>query len=97
MAADGRVSNRYKVRVINKESPEMRVTLSLEGFDDAELVSPHNPVVVPAESSEVVQVFVLVDEEKTPAVKRFSIVATDESDSHSQRRVETTFIRAGTK
>ena len=72
----------------------MNVSLSLEGFDEAELVSPHNPVTVPAESSEVIQVFVLVDEEKTPAVKRFFIVATDDSDPNSQRRVETTFIRA---
>ena len=94
VATDGRVSNRYKVRIINKETPEMKVSLSLEGFDEAELVSPHNPVTVPAESSEVVQVFVLVDEEKTPAVKRFFLVATDDSDPHRQRRVETTFIRA---
>ena len=93
-AVDGRVSNRYKVRIINKENPQMKVSLSLEGFDEAELVSPHNPVTVPAESSEVVQVFVLVDEEKTPAVKRFFLVASDDSDPNSQRRVETTFIRA---
>ena len=92
--ADGRISNRYKVRIINKESPAMVVNLSLEGFGEAELISPHNPVTVPAESSEVVQVFVLVDEEKTPPVKRFSIVASDRADPRNKRDVEVTFIRA---
>ena len=92
--ADGRISNRYKVRIINKESPAMVVNLSLEGFEEAELISPHNPVMVPAESSEVVQVFVLVDEEKTPPVKRFSIVASDSADPRNEREVDVTFIRA---
>ena len=75
----------------------MKIALSLEGFDEAELISPHNPVIVPAESSEAIQVFVLVDEEKTPAVKRFFVVAKDQSDPHSQRRIETTFIRANVR
>lgn len=95
--ADGRVSNRYKVRIINKESPEVTVSLSLEDFEHGELIAPSNPVTIPAEGSEVMQVFVLAEAEKTPAVKNFRIVVTDQSNSQVKRQVETTFIRANVR
>ncbi len=93
--ADGRVSNRYSIRIINKEAPEMKVTLSLEGLKDAELVSPVNPITVPAEDSKVVNVFVLQDPSRAPPVERFHFVATDVDAPGVQQRVETTFIRGG--
>ena len=92
--ADGRVSNRYKVRLINKQHPSMEVELGLDGFEGAELIAPVNPVPVAAESSEVIQVFVLVDGEKVPAVKHFHFVATDRADPTQKRQVKSTFIRA---
>ena len=92
-SADGRVSNRYNVRLINKEAPDMTVQLSLEGFEDAELVAPVNPITVEAESSKVMQVFVLVDPKSVKPVHRFKITATDANDPNTQRQTETTFLR----
>ncbi len=91
--ADGRVSNRYNVRLINKQHPDMEVRLSLEGLKDAELVVPVNPVTVKAEDSRSVQVFVLTEGEKLPPVTRFKIVATSVENPNVQRQVETTFLR----
>ncbi len=92
---DKRVGNLYKVRLINKENPEMTVKVTLEGFDRAELVMPVNPVVVEAESSKVIQMFVLADPEKIRPVHRFNFVATDVHDPTVIRKVETTFLRGG--
>ena len=92
-SADGRVSNRYNVRLINKEAPDMTVQLSLEGFEDAELVAPVNPITVEAESSKVMQVFVLVDPKSVKPVHRFKITATDSNDPNTQKQIETTFLR----
>lgn len=92
---DNRVSNLYHVRLINKESPEMTVRISLEGFDKAELVAPVNPVVVEAESSKVIQVFILVDPKKVRPVQHFKFVATDENDPNVVRQIESTFLRGG--
>jgi cytochrome c oxidase accessory protein FixG len=94
-ATDGRVTNQYDVRLINKEAPDMQVKLSLEGFDEAELIVPVNPMTLPAATSEVVKVFVLVDEEKTGPVHRFNIVATDVNDPDVTEQVQTTFLRGG--
>lgn len=93
--ADGRVSNLYNVRLINKEAPDMTVKLSLQGLDEAELVAPINPLTIPAGTSEVVQVFVLADAENVKAVNQFRIVATDISDLNVERSVQTTFLRGG--
>lgn len=94
--ADHRVSNRYDVRLINKEAPKMQVVLSLEGLEGAELVAPVNPVTIDAETSKTMQVFVLINPEKVKKpVTRFKIVATDANDPNVQRQVETTFIRGG--
>lgn len=93
--ADHRVSNRYNVRIINKQGPDLTVKLSIEGLDGAELVAPVNPVVIPAEDSKAVQVFVLVDAKKGRPVTHFKFVATDVNDPNVQRQVETTFIRGG--
>lgn len=92
---DARVSNLYYVRLINKENPALTVNLSLEGFDNAELVAPVNPVTIEPESSKVVQVFVLVDPKKVAPVKHFKFVATDVADPNVIRQVETTFLRGG--
>lgn len=92
---EGRVTNAYRVRLINKEAPEMKVRLSLEGFDEAELVVPVNPVVVDAESTKVVTVFVLADSEDVKPVHRFEFLATDANDPNIQRKTETTFLRGG--
>lgn len=93
--ADHRVSNRYNVRIINKQGPDLTVKLSIEGLDGAELVAPVNPVVIPAEDSKAVQVFVLMDAKKGRPVTHFKFVATDVNDPNVQRQVETTFIRGG--
>lgn len=93
--ADGRVSNQYNVRLINKESPETTIELALDGFDKAELVVPVNPMVLDAESSQVVKVFVLVKNEDVGPVHRFKITATDTSNPNVARAVETTFLRGG--
>lgn len=95
--ADGRFSNQYSVRLINKEAPTMSVQLSLEGLEGAELVSPVNPVKVEAESSRVVKVFVLREASQGAPVERFHFVATRQDDPEVQRRVETTFLRGGTR
>ena len=94
-AADGRVTNQYDVRLINKEAPEMQVELSLEGFDQAELIAPQNPMTLSAASSQVVKVFVLVDGEEIGPVRKFKFVATDVHDPNVKQQVETTFIRGG--
>ena len=93
MTADKRISNRYNVRIINKQAPDMQVQLSLEGLDGAELVVPVNPLTIPAEDSKSIQVFVLASAEKLKPVNRFKIVATDASDPNVERAIETTFIR----
>jgi cytochrome c oxidase accessory protein FixG len=94
-AASGRVTNTYKVRLINKETPDMQVGLALEGFEEAELVVPVNPVTVPAEDSKVITVFVLVDPDEIGPVHRFSFVATDVTNPNVQQKIETTFLRGG--
>lgn len=91
--ADGRVSNLYNVRLINKESPEVNVRLSLEGFDEAELVVPVNPLKLEAESSQIVKVFVLVEAENVDSVHHFRFVLTDVDNPNIQRTVESTFLR----
>ena len=91
--SDGKVSNQYNVRLINKESPASTIELSLDGFDKAELVVPVNPVDMDAESSQVTKVFVLVDAKDVGAVHRFKIVATDVNNPEIRREVETTFLR----
>ena len=96
--ADQRVSNRYNVRLINKQSPSRTVKLSIEGLDGAELVSPVNPVVLPAEESKVVQVFVLLSPEATKKpVSRFDFLAVDTTDANIVQRSETTFIRGSVR
>jgi cytochrome c oxidase accessory protein FixG len=94
-AADGRVTNQYDVRLINKEAPDMQVELSLDGFDNAELIVPVNPMTLPATSNDVIKVFVLVDGEEIGSVKKFRIVATDVNDPNVKQQVETTFLRGG--
>ena len=94
-ATDGRVTNQYDVRLINKQAPDMQVELSLEGFDDAELIVPMNPMTVPATSSDVIKVFVLVDGEKIGPVHKFKVVATDVNNPNVKQQVETTFLRGG--
>jgi cytochrome c oxidase accessory protein FixG len=91
--ADGRVSNLYNVRIINKETPEANVRLSLEGFDKAELVVPVNPLKLAPESSQIVKVFVLVRAEDVGPVHHFNFVLTDVEDPNTQRMVESTFLR----
>lgn len=91
--ADNRISNQYDVRLINKESPAKQVRLSLEGFEGAELVVPVNPMTLEAESTELIQVFVLVDGERVGPVHHFQIVATDVEHPEISRKVETTFLR----
>lgn len=93
--ADGRVSNLYLVRLINKQSPDIEVELSLEGFRKAELVVPVNPMVLEAESSEVVKVFVLANPKDVPPVHRFQIQARDINNDQTVRLEETTFLRGG--
>lgn len=95
LVADGSVSNRYNVRLINKQYPAMRVHLSLEGFDQAELVVPVNPITIESESSKMIQVFVVVDAKETKPVHHFTLVATDADDPKVERRIETTFLRGG--
>ena len=94
-SADGRVMNQYSVRLTNKESPERAVQLSLDGFDKAELISPYNPVVLAPTTTEVVKVFVLVEQEQVKPVHTFRFVATDANDPNIQRTIETTFLRGG--
>lgn len=91
--ADGRVSNQYNVRLINKESPAAEVRLTLDGFDKAELVVPVNPMILDAESSQVVKVFVLAKAEDVKPVHHFRFLLTDTNDPNVQRAVETTFLR----
>ena len=93
--ADGRVSNRFNVRIINKESPDMKVKLSIQGFEGAELVAPVNPMTVPAEDTKSIQVFVLIDPAKAKPVNSFKIVATDVDDPNVERQVETRFLKGG--
>ncbi len=94
--ADGRISNRFEVRLINKQAPEMLVKLSLEGLDGAELVVPVNPISVPSEQSKVVSIFVLADSKTLKkAVSHFRIVATSNEDTEVVRKVETTYLRGG--
>lgn len=94
-ATDGRVTNQYDVRLINKEAPEMHVKLSLEGFDKAELIVPKNPMTLGPTSSDVVSVFVLANGEEIGPVHKFKIVATDVDDPNVKQQVETTFLRGG--
>ncbi len=94
-SADGRVTNQYNVRLINKEDSELTVKLSLKGFDKAELIAPVNPVTLAGASSQVVKVFVLVDADKVAPVHRFQFVATDVSNVDVERVIETTFLRGG--
>ena len=94
-AADGRVTNQYDVRLINKEAPAMQVSLALDGFDEAELIVPQNPMELGAGTSQVVKVFVLVDGEKIGPVRKFKFVATDVDDPNVTQQIETTFIRGG--
>lgn len=90
---DNRISNQYDVQLINKQSPDRQILLSLEGFEGAELIVPVNPMTVNAESGESVRVFVLADGAKVAPVHHFQIVATDVAHPEFSRRVETTFLR----
>lgn len=54
VTADGRVSNAYRVHLVNHTRQPQTVALSLEGFPDAELVTPSNPYsLAPAEVASV--------------------------------------------
>jgi cytochrome c oxidase accessory protein FixG len=94
-SADGRVTNQYNVRLINKQAPDLTVKLSLEGFDKAELIAPTNPLTLPAETSEVTKIFVLVKADDVRPVHHFKIVATDVNNQNVSQMVETTFLRGG--
>lgn len=93
--ADGRISNRYMVRLINKQGSERQIKLSLDGLENSELVVPVNPLTVPAEQSKTVQIFVLAKADSVKPVSRFNIVATQVDDQNVTRQSETTFLKGG--
>ena len=54
LTADGRVSNAYRVHLVNHTREPQAVELTLEGFPGAELVTPTNPyALAPAEVAEL--------------------------------------------
>lgn len=68
---DGRTTNRYLIRVVNRGHQEQSVQVALQGAPDgAELVLPENPALLPPESVTTLQALVLCParERGTPVV-----------------------------
>ena len=93
--ADGRVSNLYKIRLINKEGGPRDFEISLEGLKSSELVVPVNPMTVAGEQSVSVKVFVLCDREQIAPVNRFHFVVRDIKNPDVVQKQQTTFLRGG--
>ena len=76
--SDGRIQNRYEIKVNNKTSSSMRYRLSMEGLNQAELDTGHfAEIEVPPERSITIQVKVRQDPEHASTTRQeFNFVLT---------------------
>jgi len=95
VTADGRISNLYKLKIINKENSDRTLLLSLDGFPGADLVTAKNPLVIPADTAQVVSVLVVHSPKGLPPVQRFRIRAEDADQPAVRGEAATSFIGPG--
>lgn len=93
--SDGRVSNMYNLKLINKEGRDRSLAIELEGFDGAELVAPQNPLTLPPESSQDMKIFLIHSGEGIPPVVHFRVRVYDTEQPTVARERESTFVSAG--
>jgi len=63
---DGQISNQLRVKIVNRSPATRRYTISIEHADDLTLVSPDNPLEVPAGASATASVFVMAQARSIP-------------------------------
>lgn len=90
--ADGRLSNVYTVKIVNKEGRTRRVSLSVHGLPGAELVAPQNPIELAPESVYSERVLVLHSGQGLSPATRIEFQA--EGDGVHQVR-KSTFLAPG--
>jgi len=94
VAADGRICNVYKVRLVNHTCDPLAVHLTLKDFPGAELVSTSNPLTLePAQAFEG-QVLVLRSREGLPMCQTFELEA--QVNGQTLQR-STTFLFTGVR
>jgi cytochrome c oxidase accessory protein FixG len=89
--ADGQLSNLYHLKIINKDRRPHHLTLSLEGFPEAQVVAPRNPIPMAADSAEDMDVFVM-HAPGLPPVTRFAFKIQDVSDPSLSEVWESSFV-----
>ena len=72
---DGRVSNPYRVHLINRTRDVQMVELSVDGFPGAELVTPNNPYALQPAEVATLTVLVMHDPKGVPARQKFKFRA----------------------
>lgn len=89
---DGRISNQYVVKLVNKTGQPRTVTLSVSGLSGAELVAPQNPIELAPESVLDEKVLVVHSGEGLPPATRIEFQASADG-LHLVRR--STFLAPG--
>jgi cytochrome c oxidase accessory protein FixG len=90
---DGRIANVYTLRAINKSAAPQVVNLEITGMDHPEILMGSNPVTLPPDSVETLNLSVVAPAgDLTPGVNRIRIELRDSTSGKVQSAVDTTFM-----
>jgi cytochrome c oxidase accessory protein FixG len=90
---DGRIANVYTLRAINKSAAPQVVNLEVTGMDHPEILMGSNPVTLPPDSVETLNLSVVAPAgDLSPGVNRIRIELRDSESGLIQSAVDTTFM-----
>jgi len=77
---DGQISNQLRVKIVNRSPAPRRYTISIRRAADLTLVSPDNPIEVPAGASATASVFVMAQARAIPhGVREIEVGVADDA------------------